>query len=726
MSEQPPPLAPQNRAALSAWLDAAAYGGQRATLVISGEAAWCRAQAAAVMAAFGGGDGCLWLGGEAFPPCRPLGWQQARSQLGSEAERLVVDGLEGFDAEAFGALSGTLRAGGLLLLLTPPLERWPERPDPQLARMLLHPWQPQAVAGRFIRRFVEVLRSSPDIGFWSQGGAPQLPASAPPHWSGLSEGDLYAGEEQRLAVAAVHHVAKGHAHRPLVLSADRGRGKSAALGIAAAQLLQQGLRRILVSAPRIAAAEQIFAHAAAQLPGCEAQRGRLGWQGAELVFVPPDALVQAPHRGALLLVDEAAAIPAALLERMLAAYPRVVFATTIHGYEGTGRGFALRFRQVLESRTPGWRAMQLSQPVRWAEGDPLERLAFRTLLLDAEPAAAEAVVGASVERCRVETLEAAQLLGRERDLSQLFGLLVLAHYRTSPNDLRQLLDGPQQYIHLLRFAGEIVGVALVVDEGALDGELAQQVYLGRRRVQGHLLPQSLANHAGFPEAARLAGARVMRVAIHPRLQGRGLGSLLLAEVVRAAGTRGRDYVGASFGATSDLLRFWQRQGWLPVRLGLRREASSGSHSVMVMKPLSERGERLFLQLWERFAELLPELLAGPLSALDGELADRLLSLAPTIVHESIGSQDRRDLESFAFGLRGYELCALAIRKLVLQAQGSRRAQALLDAAQRQLLRDKVLQRHDWPLVVRHGGFTGKKAAQASLREAVARLVRYYF
>ncbi|BBI53235.1 hypothetical protein HORIV_56560 [Vreelandella olivaria] len=70
------------------------------------------------------------------------------------------------------------------------------------------------------------------------------------------------------------------------------------------------------------------------------------------------------------MVDEAAAIPAALLGQWLTAFPRIAFATTVHGYEGSGRGFALRFRATLDRLTPQWKALTLNAPIRWRSGDP--------------------------------------------------------------------------------------------------------------------------------------------------------------------------------------------------------------------------------------------------------------------------------------------------------------------------------------------------------------------
>ncbi len=43
----------------------------------------------------------------------------------------------------------------------------------------------------------------------------------------------------------------------------------------------------------------------------------------------------------------------------------------------------------------------------------------------------------------------------------MFGLLVLAHYQTTPSDLRYLLESPALDIHLLEQGPHLLGVALV-------------------------------------------------------------------------------------------------------------------------------------------------------------------------------------------------------------------------------------------------------------------------
>lgn len=722
MSESPSPTPHSLSVLLDQLLETAATGRVRGVLVMSGSATWCRQQALQLLQEKDT-ESLWWLGREAPDGIERVEWSRARTRLGWEVEWLIIDAHDGFDAEGFGALSGTVIAGGLMLLLLPPLAEWSSFADPQKKRMACYPYETEDVSGHFVARVVRCLEASKDLVIVREGQAlPPLPSQSVSLHSERCD-EIYANEEQRQAVETIRQVAQGHPHRPLVLSADRGRGKSAALGIAAAQLLHQGRERIVVTAPRIAATDALFNHAAALLPGCEIQRGKLQWQGKRIEFVAPDALLHAQREAQLLLVDEAAAIPASLLGRLLEYYPRIVFATTIHGYEGTGRGFALRFQKMLDRQTPEWRSLHLKAPIRWAEGDPLERLSFAALLLDAEAVDAEVVAEATPERCQFEKLDPATLATNEIALRELFGLLVLAHYRTSPNDLRQLLDAPGQSLYVLRYSGHIVAVALLAHEGGLEPELAQQVMLGRRRVRGHLLPQSLANHAGLTEAAQRHIARVMRIAVHPALQRRGLGAYLLQQLRQATQAEGADLLGASFGADEPLLRFWFRHGLLPVRVGLQREASSGSHGVMVLAPLSKAGETFYARARQRFAETLPDLLAEPLAGLESELADAVLAVTPPQQHTELNEYDWSDIESFAFGLRGYENCMTAIRKLVLHAWDN--DTGLLIPGQRQLLEEKVLQGISWAQLCRHHGFAGRKEAVAALREVVSVLLRQY-
>ena len=154
---------------------------------------------------------------------------------------------------------------------------------------------------------------------------------------------------QLQAVLAVRRVAQGHRRRPFVLTADRGRGKSASLGIAAASLIKEGAEQIIVTAPSMAAADVIFRHAADRLGVAIEKAGVIRWRNSLLMFKAPDELANQQEPCDLLLVDEAAAIPAPLLKRLLNAYARIVFSSTIHGYEGTGRGFSVRISENARS-----------------------------------------------------------------------------------------------------------------------------------------------------------------------------------------------------------------------------------------------------------------------------------------------------------------------------------------------------------------------------------------
>ncbi len=704
-------------------------GRHRYAVILSGEPRWCleTARASLSCAVF---DNVLWISSRAPRGVNAIVSSQAKQILGQELDAVVFDAHSGFDADAFGAVSGTVRGGGLFFLLTPPLATWPSFADPEHKRIAVAPYGFEEVTGRFLRRLVGVIHATDGVVILQQGGEyPILAPSAPRAEVATRAKGPCRTPDQAAAVEAVTKVATGHRRRPVVLTSDRGRGKSAALGIAAAQLLQQGMANIVVTGPSLRAVEPVFDHAHRILPKATIASGLLSFDKASLSFAPPDALSLSPREADLILVDEAAAIPTPMLERLLRHYSRIVFATTVHGYEGTGRGFALRFYKTLDQHTPGWKAVRLASPIRWAAGDPLEHFAFKALMLDATAASDQAVVGATPTQCTIERVDRDALVADDSMLSQTFGLLVLAHYRTTPNDLRNLLDGPNLCVYVMLYRGHVVATALVANEGGFDADTAQAIYQGRRRPRGHLIAQSLAAHVGLEHAALLRCARLMRIAVHPVVQQRGLGSHLLNAIVAQARDAKFDYVGSSFGATVDLVRFWERSGFLSVRVGFKREATSGAHSVMMLRALSRTGEELVVASRQRFVTHLPHLLSDPLRDLDPQLANVLLerdsSTQSPLQLGVLDEHDWRDVSTFAFALRGYETCLVPIWKLAGTILGDPNGDHNLTVHERDVLITKVLQKRSWKEVSSTLGLSGRSAVIDALRQAVRKLVLTY-
>lgn len=692
------------------WQQRLVQSRHRGLVHLSGTPSLTRRRAQALIRALAPGD-ALWVGApeevardEAMPASVTwLAMPKARGRLGGEQGMVVFDAHGGFDPDAFGALAGTVRAGGLMLLLTP--DDWGRAPDADYGRLADYPAAWQTLTAHYLARLSRLLElSSPphwrpedrDGPVWltEDGGHADSPAGS----VAVVAEKAYAEEtreegakapcdedcltpDQARAASAVAALKR---RRPLVITADRGRGKSAALGIGAARRLAAGDEEVLVTAPRQASVAALFERLAALLPEGRRQGGAFVWGARAVRFIPPDRLMQEATTlggaGRVLLVDEAAALPVALLARALRHFPRVVFATTVHGYEGSGRGFALRFRARLERLTPQWRALTLETPVRWAPGDPLERLTASLLALRAEPpllpSAPDGPSLPTSEPAPVyhHRLDRAALARDEARLQALFGLLVQAHYRTSPADLRTLLDGPGVGIETLEMAaqpgaGALLAVAVTVDEGGFDPALAERVARGERRPRGHLVAQSLALHEGIEAAAVQRQRRLMRLAVHPEARRQGLGTELVARVAADARCTGLDLLTASFGAEPGLIAFWRSGGFDTLRAGVTPETSTGEYPLMVGKALNETGQTLLTTLQRRFNETLPALLALELRALEPAVAAALLA---ELSIEAPACDERRALERFAHARAPLTAVRPALRRRVI-AELQRRA-----------------------------------------------------
>jgi len=652
----------------------------------------------------------LWIGENPPDGIASLSATKIGQHLGGECGLLVYDMHQGFHPDAFAAALGMLRGGGDCVLLCPPPHSWASFADPDQARFAAYPHSPGAMHGHFLARLARLWGQDSTVQHIDTGYADGLRVAAP------AADALSLHPQQLEIIAAIERVAQGHARRPLVLTADRGRGKSTVLGVAARRLLHGAVSRITVVAPSRAAASTLLRHALdmdqarADAVQVAAQRDWALGRGQLRLRLPVECVEERDDAG-LVLVDEAAAIPVGVLRGLLSRSRRLVFASTVHGYEGSGRGFELRFQRVLDREMPQWRAMRLDTPVRWAAGDRLEALLARSFVLDAEPG--------ELERCdatRVEAVSATELAQDEALLRATFSLLVNAHYQTRPSDLRQLLDNPDLRLWLARSDGEPVGVLLALREGGFDQGMAAQVLDGRRRPRGHLLAQSLAVHAGLRTALQMRLLRIQRIAVHPACRRRGIGQALLGRLGDHARAGGYDALGTAFGIDEGLLAFWAAAGFEPARLGVRIDPASAAHSLFMLTGLSEAGDTLRTAARQRFQQDLPWSLAGSLRSLEPRLAARLLQ-GRDCSDLGLAAADREQLGRIATGIRRPATAESLVWKAVVRACG----QALMAPDELAPLLAWRLQHRPMEQVCEVYAIEGRRALERRLGEMLGRL-----
>lgn len=697
---------------------------QRRMVVLSGQRPWALELLSTFFYTHDVSRG-IWLGSDSPSPPLPVVGEDIHAVLGKNLSWAVIDVWEGLNPDALAAVVGAVTGGGLVILTVPPRQQWRHFIDPDYQRLLVHPFTIGALSRRFLDHIIATLEADKAALWIEQGQSLPKPLLSVTEVSPPNQGaGIAATTDQNRAIDAVVHVLEGHSRRPLIITSDRGRGKSSALGIASTRMMQAGRCRLVVTAPRLAAVLPVFEHAAQGLGLAPISLGtsRIDFGDSSLCFLPPDELLHSAVELDLLMVDEAAAIPAPMLKALVQRYNRMVFSTTVHGYEGTGRGFDVRFKKALPALVNQVREVVLTQPVRWAENDPVESWLYRALLLDARPAELS-VSDYEAHPCTIGRVDRDNLLQQPGTLSELFGLLVLSHYQTTPSDLRNLLDGPNISLWLARCKGRVAGAVLVAEEGRFEPSLAKAVGSGQRRPRGHLLPQTLAAHVGLESAPRLCHWRIMRIAVHPELQRNGIGRRLIEAVTAAAREEKIDCVGSSFAATADTLAFWRSQQYVPLRLGLKRDASSGCHSVIVLSALSREGEALLERARNRFAEQFPRQLEHTFGDIEWSLVEPLLAGLPVFDGYRLGQQDWLDIAAFVEGGRQFDDCRLALWKLVIHSAQYSLFEPLLLESQKQLVIARVLQNLPRQTVCKRLGLSGKSALQQQLRSAVALLYR---
>jgi tRNA(Met) cytidine acetyltransferase len=727
---------------------------QRRLLVLAGDRDRTYEGARAVVAGFD--PGSVTLVGERDVPslnCERASHSRAGELLGTTRSAVVVDAHDRLDPSSLGKVVGAVDGGGLLVLLTPPLSEWPDRVDGFDETLAVAPYDPGAVGGHFRRRLVETLETHPgvavvdvDRGVLERDGSADAPPRSPGGSPGRPDGaalfpdaayDAALTADQAETVAAIEALSPAKdpdEPRAVVVEADRGRGKSSAAGIAAAALAADGAD-VLVTAPAFRSAAEVFARARAVLSDlnatpegeADAADGTEGRRihstaGGRIRFLPPADAVGAAGEADAVVVDEAAALPVRTLSDLLDA-DRVALTTTVHGYEGAGRGFSVRFRDRLEECAHRVEDLRIDEPIRYAPDDPVESWAFRALLLDAHPPVEQLVAEATPETVTYRGLPPEELAADEHLLREAFGLLVLAHYRTEPDDLARLLDAPNVSVRALLYGGHVVSVALLAREGGLPEDLRRETYDGAR-IRGHMLPDVLVSQLRDEAAGIPTGQRVMRIATHHAVRSRGLGSALLGEI-RAEFADDADWIGTGFGATPELLRFWRENGYRAVHLSVTRNDRSGEHSALMLSPLSPAGRDLCERHAGWFADRAAGVLSDSLSEVDPEVVRATLSAVGVDRDPDLTDREWRVVAGAAYGPGLFATDPGPFRELVVTHLVGTAERDALPARAERLLVATVLQGRDAGAVAEELGYHSRGECLRAVGDAVATLADLY-
>ncbi|XP_047003929.1 RNA cytidine acetyltransferase [Schistocerca americana] len=362
------------------------------------------------------------------------------------------------------------------------------------------------------------------------------------------------------------------------LTAARGRGKSAALGLAIAAAIAFGYSNIFVTSPSPENLKTLFEFVFKGLDVLEYQE-HLDYDVIQStnpefnkavvrlnVYRDHRQTVQYIHptdshrlgQAELVVIDEAAAIPLPFVRNMLGPY-LVFLASTINGYEGTGRSLSLKLLQQLrnqaapvgatadqaKTKTPAaatGRALHevaLEESIRYKPDDDVEKWLTDLLCLDATSVQPLLSGCPPPDSCDLYYINRDTLFcyhkASEAFLHRLVALYVASHYKNSPNDLQMMSDAPAHHLFCLlgpvdpnkKSLPEILVVIQVCLEGQVSrGSVVDGLSRGKR-ASGDLIPWTIAQQYQDEDFPSLAGARIVRIATHPDYQGMGYGSRAL-------------------------------------------------------------------------------------------------------------------------------------------------------------------------------------------------------
>jgi tRNA(Met) cytidine acetyltransferase len=594
---------------------------------------------------------------------------QTKKLLGRQFRHAIFDATAGFNLDAFAMLVGTLVKGSMLILLLPnDFSRWHDQDSLR--------WNENPTAITVPNFIAHLMQTLAECGLSSNCRYfPQPATFSIPSLPVITENYCDLTEQQNTLKQLLN------SNKPIsVVVAKRGRGKSALAG------QFSHYRRCIVTAPNKSALTTFFTFAKPNTP-----------------FFAPDELIACSHNNFAdyLIIDEAAMIPLPMLKKLLqqaiANNSRVLLTTTAEGYEGTGQGFLLKL--LLDNSC---QYFYLHTPIRWHAGDKLEQFSDRLLLngLLEQKAGSELNV-LLVQYSKIERNDI-------NALRSIFYLLKIAHYQTTLTDLRRLFDAQNLSVWQATICNEQVAAALTVDEGNLPDSLIDEVWKGTRRPKGNLVAQSLVAHAGERLAAKLRSVRINRIAVLSTYRRKHIASQLIQTLFDHAKTQHNDFLSVSFAYSPTNYQFWTACGFVLVHVSSHKQASSGSYSVMALKPLTESGLHLTAKLeqkLQRNAYWLKDIIDLPFSEMITKDSNAMLS-------QDLDGQDLDELAGFAYYHRPFEATYAALCRLNHYNQTHQQPLSM------QILSALIKNKNNQPLIVNLYQLAGKSALMQAIKHEV--------
>jgi len=440
-------------------------------------------------------------------------------------------------------------------------------------------------------------------------------------------------------------------NRPSITSitAARGRGKSASLGFSIVEAVERGFSLVFLSALFLENVQTIFEFVVAGLKTLgyrksvdykvtytfEKKRRLIsriditkGLKRSVEYVHPFGELKYYPN---LLVIDEAASIPLDYLKKLLDV-KFVFLASTVSGYEGTGRVFRTKLQDYIKDKSIQHNHLSLSEPIRYGTDDPVEAWLNTSLVL--EPSIYNIKDCPIPSDCVLMHVSKDTLFSgaskTEEVLKELFSLFIASHYRNSPNDMQILSDSPQHEIFALLTAGSSPRIACAIQiafEGCCDKNMIHKA--------GNLIPWVLYDNFRDERMLSSLGVRIVRIAVHPNLISMGYGSVAVNLIknmflgdntccTKNIASPGNgilfctpaklkipkvEWIGSSFGVTEKLLNFWKKAEYCPLCIKQSPSKATGEFSAVVIQGLSQEVSKNIGMMQSvyvtRFISLLP-------------------------------------------------------------------------------------------------------------------------